>query len=134
MLLNPHIPDWYRWNLGWAHYFTKDYAGAVAALRKIMRPHPEARLLLAVCLARQGKAKPAAGELKAFRDSRPEWTVETERRSVRFHDAADEEHWLEGVRLAGLPESLPGESPVALKPLAFGTGPLAHGDQQGRCA
>ncbi|HKF64071.1 MAG TPA: adenylate/guanylate cyclase domain-containing protein [Dongiaceae bacterium] len=134
MLLNPRVPDWYRWNLGWAHYFTKDYAASVAALRKIMRPHPEARLLLAASLARQGKAKPAAGELKVFRDSRPEWTVETERRSVRFRDPADEEHWLEGVRLAGLPESLPGESAMALKPLAFGTGPLAHGDQQGRFA
>ncbi len=102
--LNPQTPDWYRWDLGWAHYFTRDYETCVAALRRLARPHPEARLLLAAALARQGEAEAAAMEMKAFRELWPHWTVEAERQSVRFRDPADEEHWLAGVRLAGLPE------------------------------
>ncbi len=104
MELNPHTPDWYRWDLGWAHYFAKDYEKALMALRQIPRPQPDVRLMLAAVLARLGRHKEAAAEMKRFRKARPGWTVESERQSVRFREQADEEHWVEGVRLAGLPE------------------------------
>jgi tetratricopeptide (TPR) repeat protein len=104
MEINPHTPDWYRWDLGWAHYFAKDYEKALAALRQIPRPQPDVRLMLAAVLARLGQAKEAAAEMKRFRKARPGWTVASERLSVRFRDPADEEHWLQGARMAGLPE------------------------------
>jgi tetratricopeptide (TPR) repeat protein len=110
MLLNPHTPDWYRWNLGWALYFARDYGRSVTALRRIPDPIPDVRLLIAAALARQDKTVEAAAEMKRFRESRPDWTIETERRSVRFRDKADEEHWLAGARLAGLPEASAGAS------------------------
>jgi len=104
MEINPHTPDWYRWDLGWAHYFAKDYEKALTALRQIPRPQPDVRLMLAAVLARLGHAKEAAAEMKRFCKARPGWTVASERLSVRFRDPVDEEHWLQGARLAGLPE------------------------------
>jgi len=104
MEINPHTPDWYRWDLGWAHYFAKDYGKALAALHQIPRPQPDVRLMLAAVLARLGQTKEAAAEMKRFRKARPGWTVASERLSVRFRDQADEEHWLQGARMAGLPE------------------------------
>jgi TolB-like protein/class 3 adenylate cyclase len=104
MEINPHTPDWYRWDLGWAHYFAKDYEKALVALRQIPRPQPDVHLMLAAVLARLGQTKETAAEMKRFRKARPGWTVASERQSVRFRDPADEEHWLQGVRMAGLPE------------------------------
>ena len=77
---------------------------SIAALKRIRDPLPDVRLLLAAALARQERPAEAGAEMTRFRETRPNWTVEKERRSVCFLDIDDEEHWLAGVRLAGLPE------------------------------
>ncbi len=117
MHLNPHFPEWYRWNLGWCFYFMRDYDGAIAELGKLLNPSNEAVLIMAAShaqLAEQHKAegrdvdaKASAQKAKAHVDKllarRPDWTVAQQRNVTRVRDADDLKHFLDGLELAGLP-------------------------------
>ncbi len=111
--LNPYAPPWYRWMLGWALHHARDYQGSIDELERILAPNNEVRLILAANHARlaatqDGAAaerhRTAAEQYRAdFIARRPDWTVEKERRTNHFEVPADSEHWLEGLRLAGVP-------------------------------
>lgn len=111
--LNPYAPDWYRWMLGWALHHARDYAASCTELERILAPNNEVRLILAANHARLAEAaadEPARARYRAeaarwrsdFAARRPDWTVETEGRTIHFELPADREHWLEGLRLAGV--------------------------------
>jgi len=102
--LNPHGPEWYRWDLAWGHYLMGAYGRAFAELEALLDPHNDVRLLRAATAARLGRGAMAAAEMRRFRACRPDWTVAAERRSVPFRYDHDAENWIAGVRLAGLPE------------------------------
>jgi len=104
MLRNPHVPGWYSWDLGWAYYFLGEYDKAIAELERIIRPHNHVRLLLAAAYARRGDGARAAEHVRCFAAIEPDWTLERERQSVAFKHPADWSHWIEGLRLAGLPD------------------------------
>ena len=51
-----------------------------------------------------GETEKAAKTFREFQEQRPDWTVEKERQTLSYRHSVDEEHWLAGVRKAGLPE------------------------------
>ena len=91
---------------------------SIDELNKIVRPNNEVRLILAANYTRLSSAyienneplraaeatEQAATSMSQFLERRPDWTIEKERRKVSFKNSADEEHWIDGVREAGLSE------------------------------
>jgi TolB-like protein/Tfp pilus assembly protein PilF len=104
MRVNPRFPDWYRWTLGWTLYHLADYEASNEQLEKIIAPNNEVRLIMAANHAKLGADDDAARHLRRFLQRRPDWTVEMESKTLSYLNAEDEEHWLTGIRQAGLPE------------------------------
>jgi adenylate cyclase len=113
ILFNPSFPEWYRWMLGWALHHARDYAGSCRALEQISTPNNEVRLILAAGHARlaasagsederRHHAAQAERHSREFRQRRPDWSRERERAKLHFVRDADAEHWLEGLKLAGI--------------------------------
>lgn len=102
---NPNGPPyWYYWTLGRALYFQRRYREAIEAIESISDPPSDARLVTAASYAQLGEMKQAAAEMAIFRAGEPEWTLEKSRR-YHYADPKDREHWLDGLRKAGLPEN-----------------------------
>jgi len=104
MRLNPLYPDWYRDDLGWAFYMIHEYEQSIEVLSKMSEVPAEARLLMAANYAQLGKPRLASIKLSEFLTIRPKWTISKEREAEFFQDHQGEEHWLDGLRKAGLPE------------------------------
>ena len=104
MLVNPRFPDWYRWMLGWTLYHLAEYGPSNEQLEKIIAPNNEVRLIMAANYANLHEDSKAAEELTQFLQRRPDWTVEKERNTLSYLHSKDEEHWLAGIRKAGLAE------------------------------
>ena len=105
MRINPNFPEWYRWALGWCFYFIGQYEEAIAEIRRIVAPTDEALLILAACHARLGggeHAKAALEIMAAFKERRPNWTVELQEQVTRLRRPEDMSNLLDGLRLAGL--------------------------------
>ena len=102
---NPHGPDWYRWNLGWAYYFAQDYEKSIEELGRIRKLDPHVELLLAADYARLDRGDHAARWMRSFLGRLPDWTLTKESDSSYFKNDIDRNHWMEGVRLAGLPDT-----------------------------
>jgi len=104
--LNPLYPAWYLWFTGFAYYTAKNYEAALAPLREASRRNPNfisPRLKLAAALARLGNVEEAKETVAEILSINPNYNVELEA-DRPFHNPADLEHYLEGLRLAGLPE------------------------------
>jgi TolB-like protein len=104
MIMNPRFPEWYSWMFGWVLYHLREYKRSNEQLEKIIRPNNEVRLIIAANYAQLGESEGAVEALKRFQQKRPDWTVEKERQTLSYRHREDEEHWLAGVRKAGLPE------------------------------
>ena len=119
--------DWHRWVLAWAYYFKGRtdavyYDLALAEIRQMyLKPGeagytPEVLLLTAALHAQKGaahakarQARWAAAEkrraraaLKEFKRHWPKWTSKDARSAMVFAEAADQRHWMDGVKRAGL--------------------------------
>ena len=117
MQINPNFPDWYSSILGWAYYLLHDYDEAIAEIGNIVSPSDDEFLVLAACYARKAEAEAAdgrAGEaeanqgraaasIKSFLKRRPDWTLAKHQRVTPLQNEADLRHYMEGLRLAGLP-------------------------------
>jgi tetratricopeptide (TPR) repeat protein len=104
--LNPFYPAWYLWFKGFAYYTAGNYQAALAPLREASRRNPNfisPRLKLAAALARLGNVEEAKETVAEILGINPDYKVELEA-DRPFRDPADLEHFLEGLRLAGLPE------------------------------
>jgi len=104
MVVNPRYPEWYLWMLGWVLYHLKDYRRSIEELEKIINRNNEVRLILAADHANIGQSELAAAEMAQFLERRPNWTVDRERQTLSYIHSKDEDHWLTGIRKAGLPE------------------------------
>jgi len=119
MELNPHFPDWYRSILGWVFYFAREYEEAIQEIGKMVSPSDDEFLILAVSHARLAQVleededgrgadrhrERARFNIDRFLRKRPDWTVERQRGLSLFLTGDDLDHWLDGLRLAGLTES-----------------------------
>jgi adenylate cyclase len=106
MRLNPLYPAWYLWFTGFAYYTAKNYQAALAPLREASRRNPSfisPRLKLAATHARLGNAEEAKKTVAEILSINSAYNVALEANRP-FRDPADLEHYLAGLRLAGLPE------------------------------
>jgi tetratricopeptide (TPR) repeat protein len=101
MELNPTQPDDYVWTLGSIHYQLGEYQTALDALRPMEGSAATARLLSA-CAAKAGDRGLARRYSRLVRENYPTFEVETVRDIVPNRNAADADHLIDGLRLAGL--------------------------------
>ena len=104
--LSPFHPAWYLWFTGFAYYVARNYEAALAPLQEATRRHPKfvpPRLKLAATYARLERTQEAEESVAEILKIKPDYCVALEI-DRPFRDPADLEHYLEGLRLAGLPE------------------------------
>jgi adenylate cyclase len=101
MRLNPAHPDWYLWCQGGALHQCRRYEEAVATLRK-MKDVSEAARLLAASYARLGDAGEAARWKAQVLQKHPNFSLDDWAQTQPFRDPADLDHFVEGLRQAGL--------------------------------
>lgn len=105
------FPDWYTWNLGWAYYNARDYDCAIKELES-MRAKPgdegyvmEIQLMLAAAYAQKGNQTMAKNSLTLFRSIKGKIpSLKSLEGRVKFRNKRDRDHWVDGLRMAGLPE------------------------------
>jgi predicted Zn-dependent protease len=94
--------------LGLAHCMLKQYGLALPILRDCVSRAASLRqghVFLAATYARLGQAREAAAEVAEVLRIQPDYTIaRMGRRLMSFKLAADDEHYFEGLRKAGLPE------------------------------
>ena len=106
MRLDPHHPDWFKWNLAWAQLVNGDCDLALPTMQSMVKIPDKALDTLAViyvCLGRQEEAEAAIAKLLA---TNPDLTISWFRNYAqrKYKDPADGEPYLDGLRKAGLPE------------------------------
>ena len=104
MRLNPHPPQWYYWNLGFAQFANGQYDDAARTLRREETYRTASRRILAAALALLGRVTEAQMEAKLFLTASPHWRISKWAESQPFKNPKDVQLWIDGYRLAGLPE------------------------------
>ncbi|EJJ26596.1 tetratricopeptide repeat protein [Rhizobium sp. CF142] len=101
--LNPSRPDWYLWDIAAAKFLSGKYPEALSLLEKMAEPGPAYRLLAATYaqLGRLEEARQAASELLKIN---PGFSIERYSARAPYLDKALMAKYIEGLRLAGLPE------------------------------
>jgi TolB-like protein/Tfp pilus assembly protein PilF len=112
--LNPFPPNIYHWYHALALYSAREYEQAIKVLREARSRDRWSRALLAACYAQTNRRGEASLEARAFIQERalelhengeflPLDTLELARtRANRYRDPADRDHFLDGLRKAGL--------------------------------
>ncbi len=103
MRLNPHYPDWYLWHLADALYMLRRYDDAIAALQQ-MHNVAEGRRLLAASYAQLGRLDEARAQAQEVLKLHPNFSVARWVAIQPNRVPAQREHFVEGLRKAGLPE------------------------------
>lgn len=102
--LDPHKSDRYSDYLGLAYYTARRYEDAVRAFRTTVDPKFWDHAWMAAAYAQMGAREQAAAHARATLELAPEFTIARYRRAEPFRRREDIEHWVEGFRLAGLPD------------------------------
>ena len=103
MLLNPFYPDQYLWSLGGAYYSLRRYDEAIETLLRMNNP-AEGRRLLAASFAQLGRQKEAQEHAAKVLLAHPDFSLANWARVLPDRYPEDTEHFIEGLRKAGLPE------------------------------
>lgn len=116
--LNPFPPNIYHWYHALALYSAREYEQAIKVLREARSSDRWSHALLAACYAQTNRLTEAAFESRAFVRERyvelsesgeapPLNTLELARmRANRYRDPIDRDHFLDGLRKAGLSDGL----------------------------
>jgi TolB-like protein/Flp pilus assembly protein TadD len=112
MRLDPHHPEWYYWNLGWAQYSAGECEAAATTLREMSRMPPLVNRSLAAALVCLGRVDEALAAIDALLEHDPQYSLAKFRLNLKgkYQDPANLERWIDDLRRAGLPE----EPPLAL--------------------
>jgi adenylate cyclase len=102
MRLNPFFPDSYLWNLADAHFALERYEDAIATVNRMHNP-AEGRRLLAASLALLGKISEAQAEAAEILTLYPNFSIDAWSEIQPDTDARVLARFVEGLRLAGLP-------------------------------
>lgn len=105
MRLNPYYPAWYLWMLGSAYYEARKYVDALHPLREAINRNPKfmkPRTSLAATYAQLGRVEDARRVVQEVLTAQPGWSLKLERDWWGYDENLD--HWVEGLRKAGLPE------------------------------
>ena len=103
MRLNPIYPDWYIQGLMLALYCAKRYEEVINESRLINVRHLVTYLLLAGSYAQLGRLDEAALQATSALSENPEFSLQRWSENLSFERPADLEHYLDGLRKAGLP-------------------------------
>ncbi|MFQ5938050.1 MAG: tetratricopeptide repeat protein, partial [Acidiferrobacterales bacterium] len=121
--LNPNYPPWYPSILGFAYVVAKQYEPAIIALREQVNRMPDwptPHRTLAVAYAQLGRQDDARGEVETLLKLDPQASIENVKLGLPFKDEGILEHFLGGLRKAGLPEApplaLPDKPSIAVLP------------------
>jgi len=104
MHLNPNYPEWYSFYLGQAYFQMNMYEEAISALKKTLLINPDffsAHYYLAASYAYLGKLVYAQAEAEEIQRLVPHFSVEGIQQ-IPYKDKRDMEHFVEGLRKAGL--------------------------------
>lgn len=101
MRLNPYYPDWYSWNLGGAYHQMREYEKAIEMVKRMQNP-AEGRRLLATCYAQLGRMDEARAEAAEVLRVHPEFSLAHWAEVQPDKNPEDLEHFIEGLRKAGL--------------------------------
>ncbi len=114
MRINPYPPVYYHWYHGLGLYSAREYGQAVAAIKQIRLLDRWHHALLAMCYAQLDKPDEAAAEIARFAEARRAEIAErgvsgqisdldlVSERVSKYRVKADRDHFLEGLRKAGL--------------------------------
>lgn len=102
--LNPRPAGWYYWELGLAHYSARQYEEAIKVLRMEATYRSASRRILAASLAQLGRWDEAKREAALFMVSTPNFTITHWAAAQPARIAETVQHFVEGYRMAGLPE------------------------------
>ncbi len=105
--LNPHHPYNYPFHLGQAYFVLHRYDEAIAAFKQGLATNPASERLhiwLAATYAQSGNVEDAEWEIQEVLTANPEFRLDRLERAFPFSDPADLEHFMEGLRKAGLKE------------------------------
>jgi adenylate cyclase len=101
--LNPVHPDWYGEALMHALYVAKRYHEVIAVANTIRIRTLSNYLDLAGSYAQLGQLDAAQETAAKILDLKPEFSIGRWRERMKFVDPADLDHYLDGLRKAGLP-------------------------------
>jgi adenylate cyclase len=105
MRLNPHHPHNYPFHLGQAYYILKRYDEAIEVFKKGLEMNPSSERMhvwLAAAYAQAGRIPDAEWEISLVHESNPTFSLSRISQAFPFKDPADRDHFLEGLRKAGL--------------------------------
>jgi len=102
--LSPHPMTGYYWGLGQAQYAAGQYEAAVKTLRNDATYRTGSRRFLAAALAQLGKLEEAREEARLYVAQNPHFRISFWAETQPFRDLATREKFVEGYRMAGLPE------------------------------
>ena len=100
--LNPSPPDWYLWYLGGALFDLRRYAEVIETVSAMRDPTEGQRLLAASC-AYLGRKDEAAAHAQEVLRAHPNFSTAEWRQVASFGDKDRLDHYLTGLKLAGLP-------------------------------
>jgi tetratricopeptide (TPR) repeat protein len=103
MRLNPISPNWYAWTLGWAYYHTRQYEEAIAAYKPLLHlGWPSVPRRLAASYAQLGHLEEARTQAVEVLKTDPDFSIATLTKTHSYKNSTDLEHYLDGLRKAGL--------------------------------
>lgn len=102
--LNPHPPHWYLWIMGWAQIGAGHYDEAVATLSREETYGTGSRAALIAALALVGRVPEARQEARIFLSGNPSWRIGDTAANSPFKDIRSGQSFIDGWRLAGLPD------------------------------
>ena len=104
MRLNPVYPDWYGQALMFALYNARRYEEVVAISKTIDVRHVVTNAVLAGSYAYMGQLDKAHLSVAHILESNPNFTLSWWSERQNFSQQVDLNHYMDGIRKAGLPE------------------------------
>ena len=104
MRLNPVYPDWYIHGLMLALYSARSYEEVIAVSKTINVRHLPIHLLLAGSYAQMNRLDDAKISAANALEENPDFSLRQWRESLSLENPTDLEHYIDGLRKAGLPE------------------------------
>ena len=114
--LNPFHPEYYDWYRALVLYSAHEYEQAVKAIKEMMNLDRWHHAYLAACYAHMNRLDDAHSQIAEFVDAiqkehkergeaaHPVTLTSASERANRYRNLSDREHFLDGLRKAGLPE------------------------------
>jgi adenylate cyclase len=102
MRLNPYHPERFWSHLGRAHFVARRYADALEAVKHVRTPDASLQAFVAGCEARLGDLPAAQARVRRLMEAAPPFDLGEYLASLHYRHAADREHHLQSLALAGL--------------------------------